>query len=383
MLAAPLVFVAWVALAQKAESPPDPTKPSLVTLDFKDRPIHEVASAITTRSGNPVTLQYQDFGPNSVPKVTLMAPAAVPFWEAIDRYCVAAKLQRTIQEPVGFGSRMPNLTLFGPGSEPGPASYTGPLRLANFTIHATYRKRFVPTSFVDPATADGYRVEFEVQPEPRVMAIRTGPLAKLEAIDDQGKSLLDPTLTDPEKVSAPVGGYGLGAYQSLVRIRLGTPSPGSKRLKTLRGLMPVELAISPMVPTATIPLATSVGQTTKAGDLAITIEEFNANPGTSTTLRLVAKVEGKRGSNAPGGKPLAWARTAAIQRCLEVVDAEGRVLSAASGGTSAGDELRLNYTFWPNRGPGPNGSTPKTLRVYAPEWVSWDAPFEFSDVPLP
>jgi len=249
-------------------------------------------------------------------------------------------------------------------------------------LHATFRKRFVP-GFVDSSTAEGYRAEFEVQPEPRVLAIRTGPLTKLEAIDDQGKSLLDPALSDPEKVSAPVSTGSIGAFQSLVRVRLGTPSAGSTRLKTLRGVMPVEVAIPPNQPLATIPLAESVGKTTKVGDMAIRVEEFSTPVGAPATVRVVARLEGARGPDAPGGKPLAWARAAAIQRCLDVVDSNGRVLTATSSTSSAVDELTLSYSFWLNRNPGQPGAPPKSLRVFAPTWVAWDAPFEFSDVPLP
>src|SRR4051794_10538460 len=38
--------------------PTDPTEPAMVTLDFKDRPIQEIVNTISTRSGNPLTLQF-------------------------------------------------------------------------------------------------------------------------------------------------------------------------------------------------------------------------------------------------------------------------------------------------------------------------------------
>ena len=69
-----LLLVSLVA----ADPTPDPTKPSLVTLDFKDRPIQEVAAALATRSGSAVLMQfYSETDPNPK-KVTLIAAEPVP-----------------------------------------------------------------------------------------------------------------------------------------------------------------------------------------------------------------------------------------------------------------------------------------------------------------
>lgn len=365
-----------------ADPPPDPTKPGLVALDFKDRPMQEIALAIGSRSGSLVVMQFYNENEPNPRKMTLISPEPVPFWDAIDRFCRDAKLQRTFNEGSGLGRTQPNVSIYGPGPDPGPAVYSGPFRFGKFTIHSNYRKQFSPDAKYTEPPIEGYRAEFEVLPEPRVMAVRTGPLKKLVAIDDQDRSLLDPNVTDPEKLSGVLNNGTLGGFQSIVRVKLATPQPGSLKLKTLRGVMPVEVGIAPKVPTAVIPLADSVGKTKKIGDVAITVEEFSTRGGVGTTLKILAKLEGPRGAEGKAAKPLVWARSGMIQRTLEIVDAEGRVLNAGSGGSSSGDELRLNYTF-PSGGPGRMTSAPKTLRVYSPEWVRWDAPFEFHDVPLP
>lgn len=374
MIAGPIILIALLAA--------DPTKPSLVALDFNDRPLTEVVAAIAARSGNSVVMQFSNDPPNNPRKITLQAAEPVPFWDAIDQLCAQTKIQRSLNDGGSNGAMRANVSLYGPGGDPGPAQYTGPLRLGKFTLQAHFRRSFTssPRSVIEPE--DGYRAEFEVLPEPRVLAIRTGPLAGLEAIDDTGRSLLDPKITDPEKVSGPVNGFALGGYQSLVRVKLAAPHPNSRRLKLLKGRMPVEIAVPPKAPTLVIELAEATGKSFKTGDLAIAIEEFTTKPGQPTVLKLVARIEGARGPGGASSKPLAWARSSMIAKSLEVVDSEGRTLTANSAGTSGGDELRLTYQFV-SAVPGRAGATPKSLRVYAPEWVAWDVPFEFRDVPLP
>ncbi|MDB5351708.1 MAG: hypothetical protein JWN86_2955 [Planctomycetota bacterium] len=361
----------------------DPTMPATLTLDFKDRPINEVVAAISARTGNNVVLQFWNDVENNPRKVTLLAPTPIPFWDAMDRLAEATKLQRVYNDGGGFGGRQANVSLYGPGSDPGPAVYSGPFRFGNFTLHANYDRVFVPSAKPPNDQDSGaYRAEFDVLTEPRVIAIRTGPLTNLDAIDDRGGSLLDTSPNDPEKTGGPLGGYGLGSFQPKVRVRLVRPSPESTRLKRLRGVMPVEVGIPPKQPTLVIPLKDAAGKTFRTGDLALTIEEFVPRPGGSTSLRVLAKIEGDRGPSGKSLKGVVWARSGAIHRQIEIVDAEGRVLAASSGGSSMGDELRLNYSFSPVQ-QGRPGSMPTHLRVYAPKWVQWDAPFEFADIPLP
>ena len=41
----------------------------------------------------------------------------------------------------------------------------------------------------------------------------------------------------------------------------------------------------------------------------------------------------------------------------------------------------MDYTFLPNPGAGPG--PPTHLRIFRADWVAWDLPLEFKDVPLP
>jgi len=119
-----LSLIVALAIFAQAAPPPDPTRPSLVALDFKDRPAQEIAAAIAARSGNMVSYQGADFslGDPNARKITLTATAPVPFWEAIDRLCADSKLQISLGDVGGISALGTTLSLFGPGVEPGPAS---------------------------------------------------------------------------------------------------------------------------------------------------------------------------------------------------------------------------------------------------------------------
>ncbi len=90
MILAPLIVLA-LALA---DDPSDPTKPAMVTLDFTEKTVNEVASAIGQRGGNPVNLQFLNLPEENPRRITLVAPEPVPFWEAIDRFCEITRIQR-------------------------------------------------------------------------------------------------------------------------------------------------------------------------------------------------------------------------------------------------------------------------------------------------
>src|SRR3954451_3106891 len=57
--------------------------PTLVTLDFRDRPIVEVVAAIAERSKIPMVLEPQGDDRWTSQRISLEGPAPLPFWEAL------------------------------------------------------------------------------------------------------------------------------------------------------------------------------------------------------------------------------------------------------------------------------------------------------------
>ena len=368
----------------KLDGPEDPTRPAMVTLDFSDRTIEEIASALSSRSGSAVDVQNV-FDPSGIPrKITLVAPEPVPFWDALDRFLIASRTRGEFQTNPGMSKHRASVMVSSLGVDPGPACYSGPMRIGKFTLHADYVSEFVPAPKNAPSgDVPPFRAEFLVQAEPRVVALATGPIARLEAVDELDHSLLDPA-PEGQGQGVPTGPYDLGAAPSVWRVRLARPEGAGQRLKRLRGAIPVEVGVPPSEPSLAIPLAGSKGQTFVSGDVSVTIEEFGPGPNGTTSLKYSAKISGDRGPGGPAPKAVMWGRSSVLSRLISVVDADGQPAQVGSGSTATGDVLRVQSLF-PRPVPGAalSARTPTHLRLHNPRWATIEVPFEFADLPLP
>ena len=103
-------------------------------------------------------------------------------------------------------------------------------------------------------------------------------------------------------------------------------------------------------------------------------------------MKLTARIEGPRGEATAGFRGLADVRLWSIYYDqIELADAQGKAVRVGNGGAGPGGagsrELSMDYTFPPS--PGSRPDPPTHLRIYRPEWVAWDLPLEFKDVPCP
>src|SRR5262249_52034485 len=119
------------------------TQPTLVTLDFRDRPIAEVVAAIAQRSGKWVFEQdgFRKDGAGEgnaqwgLRRIRLEAPDPVPFWEAIDRLAEAGRVGREMTM-YGHDGRVSTAVLVGrSGGDDGQAYYAGPFRVGLLGVH--------------------------------------------------------------------------------------------------------------------------------------------------------------------------------------------------------------------------------------------------------
>jgi hypothetical protein len=382
----PLLWTALLAISPTADDnakEADPTRPSLVRLDFRAQPTALIAEAIGERSGNTVEFQALNDPTLNLPSMTLEAPEPLPFWEAIDRLRAATHLQYSLAGRLPFGKPRSPLTLHGPPDTrgEGPALYAGPFRLDRFALHANFDQDYVPKpSFIRPPGP--FYAEFQVMVEPKIMAVRTGPIQRLEATDDKGQSLVVPKSTEFSREPEPFG------YEfrppALIPIPLSRlPEPG-RALRVLRGVIPVEVGIPPTEPTLVIPLASSAGKTFKAGDMNILIEEYGLNEHGSPHFKILARIEGERGDADQVPKAALYARLMNILHSqLDLIDDKGESQVLAGGTNPEGGVLRMEYTFSSHPVAAKGVLPPTRLHVFAPRWVAWELPFEFRDLPLP
>lgn len=359
----------------------DPTRAGMVRLDFHQQSLPEIVRQIGDRGGNPLNLHFAEVGAEP-PKFTLEASEAVPFWEAIDRLSRVVGLQCQVNEGGGWGNPAWNVSMYGPAeADPSVGVYAGPFRFGHFQILTDTERAFViPQQTGLGQNLQGCRAEIAVMVEPRVLAIRTGPLEDLAAIDDLGLSLIDPVMNKAETAPEPNGGYYFNTFPHVLRIRLKPPDPTSRRLQHLRGRMPVEVGLLPQEPSRRIDLKTSIDRPVIVDDLEVTVKEYAPQPDGAVSVVIEAKILGARGDASRSSEAVVRARSNALLRQFQMVDTDGHLVLPASGGTSNSQGWRLEARF---PAPNPRGvSAPTHLLLYLPRWSSWSAPFEFRDVPL-
>lgn len=385
------------ALPPPPDAPAD--GPTPVTIDFKDAPVAQVIRTLAERTGGMIDTFNTNDAQWADQRVTLDARAPVPFWEVVDRLTAAARLIRTVA-PSGPASVSRTHVQFMAGSAPrlaafpsagqadeGLVAYVGPFRVGPVVVHEHFDRVFLPGRL--PTTGEApppvpFYVEIPLMAEPNLLAAQVGPLRRVEAVDDAGRSLLDPKLRGEVPAGLSMAGNH-GPPRSL-RVPLVRADGPSKSLARLRGALPLEVARRPAAPTLVVPLEGASGKTFRDGDVAITVREYRADPSGPAVVRLTARLEGPRGAADPGAPGLAGARLWSIyQDQIDLADAQSRPVRALGSNTSQGGpearEIQVDYTFAAPTGARP--SPPTQLRLYRPRWITWDLPLDFRDIPLP
>jgi hypothetical protein len=406
-----------VVATLRAGPPPDPepgerlTRPSLVSLDFRDRPIAEVIRAIGERSGRNVSDQggttkafspvgaIRVFPPVRAPewrtrKISLMAPGPVPFWEAVDRIAEAGQTNYRFAGSGDTGWES-TVVVFGddevrPG---GLVQYTGPLRVQLLAVHGYDEAIFVrgpwvranqgnfyaaPVEAADLGAAppDGgpLHAEIQVMAEPGLACRLVGPPANLEAVDDLGRPML---AAPAAKRPRPGPWFVDRSGESLIlRVPLARPDAKGRTIRHFRGTIPVEIAAVRPEPSVAFKLHGAEGQTFRGGGMAITLETFRIEPDGRIQIAFRGEVEGEM---APERRTLLMNQFRKYQ--FRIVDASGARVQFSSSSSNGDLRGRASLAFVYT--PGANSRPPAEFRYHEMDRVTWDAPFEFRDVPLP
>ena len=406
-----LAFQAPGARPRTATAPPPvevpsaaATEPTLLRLALRDATPAAAAAALVLASGGRVEVQPMGLpepmqgGPTG--RVTIDGTRPIPLWEAIDRITAATGYQRSDVGPGIVGQNRPRIQLHGPivRTKPGPAAYVGPFRFGAVTMSEVDARIYLKsprTGPGDPEDGHAFFAAFPVATEPGVASIRLGPSRLVEAIDDRGRSLLP-----PPAVAASVGESNT-VDQDLVTVRLplARPQPAdpavddrpNRRLASLQGVIPVEVARRPIEPAESLPIEGLAGRTIRAGDLSVAVLEAGTKaPGMGVSIRFRLKIDGPRGFDPrPGPEALRLANArlwAAAHHQVELVDSLGRsLLLGGGGGPDGAGPMTFQYTcsFIP-RANGEGGEAPRALlKVYPLAWTTWEVPFAFRDLPLP
>jgi hypothetical protein len=355
--------------------------PTMVRLDFEKKPPSEILESLQEQSGLPMAIPKPSFE-QAIPN--LRAPVPVPFWEAVERVCEVGGLEAGI-ENIG-GSSYPDLSISSLHTIRHPISVSGPflVELRGLYHHRDLTltggpwlrdDRFgqrvpVPRS-VEPLSLDErFYAALNVKVEPRMWFAQTGPARVVEAVDDLGQSLKP--RGEQEMAHQSFFSYrGITAHDTKLPLRY-PERPGST-IKRLRGVMPVVLERREPEPAWTVPLGDFEGRTFHDGGLVLEVAEVK--PGDQRTLVVLAVTIDEDGPLAGDHERSSIYTGDIMERQVEIVDAEGRVLN----GSGSGDRRRMNFHAKSKEGSGPAA----TLLYYRMVRVETEFEFAFTDLPMP
>ena len=398
-----------VALIEKIENALM-VHPTMVALDFRDRPLPEVVRELSARSGMPMALVPENNAIWQTRRVSLVEGRPVPFWTALDQLCRAGGLSHTIafQNP-GQGGRGSVVQLHHGGaarSAPAPTSDNGPFRVVIQGIHYQRDLRFgqggamfMPNGpivggqgggFGIPAGAsrgvsEQFYIDMQVMAEPRMAVSQTGLLKIAEATDDQDRSLLIPTAPNGRIQNSGYYGFSNGMMSVQLQAHLKYPEKPGKSIRKLKGALPVTVSARKDEPLV-VTLAGAKGETFRNDDVALTVQDvkteaqFNRTV-IEMTIRPLTTPSNTAGLNPGPAGAFIFAGTNSPQNQIEIVDAQDRPYQQWFPSQTHGDdqETRVTLMLMPSENVGP----PAKLRYFEMSKAQTEIPFEFTDVPMP
>jgi hypothetical protein len=378
-------------------------RPTLVRLDFDDRPLAEVVQALGDRAGVAMQLVPPNNPAQAGQRVTLREDGPVTLWQAIDRLGRAGGLQHAVVNAGVGGARGPAIQFVARPGEvtPPPTSDSGPFRLLVQGIHYHRDLTFGggnngvvmgPNGVVLGRNAGGGRaateqfyLDLQVTAEPRMLVSQNGPLKLVEAIDEKNQSLLPPGGDQATvRMSGYYGTYNSGSSSVQLQVQLAHPPLAGERIKRLRGTLPVIVSTRKDDPLL-IPLADAKGKTFQTPEWSVTIHDVKADadqPRTSIELSLRSNAPSDPTLGGRAGMELAGLRSPyQTQSQIEILDAQGRVYRQWFPSSSRVDaeEMRMTLMLLPSEDVG----APAQLRFYDLARAATEASFEFHDIPMP
>jgi hypothetical protein len=376
-------------------------RPSLVSLNYRDRPMSEVIHDISAKTGCRLRI-YEVRKDWLEERITLHKPDPLPFWKAVDSLCEAGRFQYNLGIDAGG-----TCVAFFRDETSGPASDHGAFRvqLEQIFFNGRYRRihlgRGGPSlSIVRDKDQGNSSIGLRVMVEPRMMIRNDGSLKGLSVMDDRGQSLLpaDPESKQPHKDF----GFTPAAYV-LGQVPLKRGGQPGRVIRKLRGIAPVVVAAR-RSGSLVIPLDGAAGRSHQTAESVLTIETVRK---ITTAMKITIKPADPdwkqekldrapqateieltlrpidRSSPPPSGSDVS-------EHQFEVVDAAGRVWKPSpwwlsdSGAKQQGGKIRVHLIpIDGDLSPWPGDLAGAKLRYYDMTVMKVNVPFEFADVVLP
>jgi hypothetical protein len=355
-------------------------EPTKVRLDVDDLPLNEIVQRLNQQVSFRVALYPENNTRWKSKRLTIHESAPIDFWKAVDRLCAAADLQYNPMLQGYAGHREPIFTLTAAAVRgTTPNSDSGPFRVSLLGVHY---QRDVSFASPQPSLSIQFHAQLQVVGEPRLTVQQTAAARLVEAVDDLGNSLIPPG-HDNSAIHRFSGYFGMASGAVMqVQAFLHRPVDAGKRIKKLRGTIPVSVS-SRLPDPLVIPLQNAAGKTFGGEDLQITVHSVSGPPNNrQSTIELSVKAfddraAGPENINPDGFNPI-MQRINVQQLPIEIVDTRGQIIPWFQSSYDA-ESARVVLTL-----PVPMQAAPlKELRYFTLNRASTNIPFEFTDILMP
>lgn len=414
-----------IAAASKRAEVDRVARPTPVRLGFRGRPLGEIVTALNDRHDLGLILQLAPMsrrrggfdidqrGPDRLAqlrarKVTVEADRPLPFWEAIDRLCVAAALRYDVSPGSGAGTGRDAFLLLADRTGRGPVSDSGPFRVQVAGVDLTYQRDFtgvpdpLPPAGTPPGSGD-LTITLAVLGEPGLLVHPAGPWAADEAVDDRGRTLAARAPAATKAATAAVRHYvqGMGDRGPFrVNAGLVAPDPPPASLRRLRGRVPVVVVSRGPTPLV-IPLGRDavLGKPIRTRDVTLSVDSAALTPGAEPSVTVTFRSH--RAEPRPDADPTDFAafRMDRVLEHVDLRDAEGKRLNYVTGMQmrgADGEGFFDRYTLVVKPAPGNEpargffggassapAAVPVELRYHDFVQRAFDLPFDLHDIPMP
>jgi hypothetical protein len=346
--------------------------PKLVTLAVTNRPVRETINELAKQTGYKI-----DLGNGAQEnQVFTFRFDKVPFWKALDEVSRAAGLvlQRSYNN---------NLNLQFQDSYAPFVCHSGMFRLT--AQRFSYSRNIDFSSLPKNQLTTGQRNEnlncsLSVTVEPRMQLLDLGQVKLTEAYDEDRKAMIPAG----EGVAGVTGRHTYyyhrseGNYTMQTDVALVNPSPRSRTVKVLKGILPVTLLVEKKPQVLVDDILKAKGKKAKVGGTELAVqdvtEEQQAGRGKVFRVSIYVQEEGQ------GRVTNYWYHS--FPERVELEDAKGNKYfrNGASWGTQ-GNGLHGSFNFSTNNNVqiGP----PAKFTYYTWVTMQHQVNFEFKDLPLP
>jgi hypothetical protein len=359
--------------------------PRQLSLHVTNKPIREVLAELSKVTGYKFQYGWETPVANA-PRDKVVYSFhfdKLPFWQAIDKITDATGM---MLQPYygGWGMDDTTLMFYGADSYVPYSCYSGPFKLIAFGFNYSRSNNFgqLPKNPMQPnqPPQESLAVQLQIATEPRLPLISVGQPKLTAALDDENHSMLPPAAPEADP-NNPYGNrfwggwWGRGWMQQ-TQANLQWPSKTAKKVKLLKGTMPITLLADQKPTIVTEKILACKGKNLKAAGATFHIEDITGAPGKQYTIKISVTEDNKENPND-------YSRIQTLQQRLELRDDKGNKLPCLVQITNWGGPNNAQFTLTVQPTNNAKLGPPAKLTYYAWVLMQHEVAFEFKDLPLP